>query len=149
MPHGSFFTWWPIIKMSQDGVPSNQEVEEALRPLKAPICPHLRLNDTCVASTYLKDCGRLRREFWTQETTVVCRFCDIRIRFIIKTEWHGPETLSLIILRKIRFPRSCTDRAWILHVADPADLKEYEEAWHAANVECWRKVGSTVYRAVF
>ena len=57
----SFLTWWPIMKMPQDGLPSDQEVEEALRPLKAPMCPHLCLNDAYVASAYLESRARLER----------------------------------------------------------------------------------------
>ena len=140
-PEGSFIIFWPILKMPQDGVPSNQEVEEALRSLKAPMCPHLRLNDACVASTYLKDCGRLQHEFWIWKTTTVCRFCHIEIRFIVRKHLRDPVTLNLVVLRRIEFLQSCTDRTWIRYVADPADLKEYEDAWHAANVECRRRLG--------
>ena len=33
------------MKMPRDAVPSYKEVREALRPLDAPVCPHLRLKD--------------------------------------------------------------------------------------------------------
>ena len=151
----TFVTFWPIVKMPQNGLPSNQDVEEALRLLKAPMCPHLRLNDTCVASAYLKDYAKLQGGFclpsrpdyenlMLSSERVVCVFCGISIQFM---PWSliGPATMSLVIFRGMESPRgcapwSCTDRGWICQVADPADVEEYEEAWHAANVECWRKV---------
>lgn len=160
----SFVTWWPIVKMPQDGLPSDQDVEEALRLLKAPLCPHLRLNDACVASAYLKDCASLQRgsclpsepdygSLMFSSERVVCKFCGISIQFIRKNLIR-PDTLTLVTLRRLKSPSgcapwSCTDRGWICQVADPADIEEYEEAWHAANVECWRKVESAIYRVRF
>ena len=150
----SFLTSWPIMKMPQAGLPSNQEVEEALRPLKAPICPHLRLNDACVAKAYLGSCGRPQRGLafgrgsrcrcliCHSDSRIACRFCNIRIQFIIRTRYYGPDTLGLTTARSLWYPSSCTDREWIRQVADPADLEEYEEAWYAASAECGRKVGS-------
>ena len=151
---GSFITLWPIVKMPQHGLPSHQDVEEALRPLKAPLCPHMRLNDACVASAYLKDRASLQwgarlnsrpdfRSLVFSSERVVCAFCGINIQFI-QTCLIGPETLSLVTLRRLESPQgcatlSCTDRGWICQVVDPADIKEYEEAWEAANLECWRR----------
>ena len=153
---GSFITFWPIIKMPRDGLPSNQDVEEALRVLKAPLCPHLRLNDACVAGAYLKDRANLQRDFCRHPSPdfrglilsserLVCIFCGISIQFLRNTLIGPPEMLTLITLRTLMSlrgcaPWSCTDRDWICQVADPADIEEYEEAWNAANVECRRKV---------
>ena len=60
---GSLVTFWPIMKMPQHGLPPNQDVEKALRLLRAPLCPHLRLNDARVASAYQKDCASLQWGF--------------------------------------------------------------------------------------
>ena len=151
---GGFVTYWPIVKMPQHGLPSNQVVEEALGLLRAPMCPHLRLNDTCVATAYINDCASLQgglclpsradfRSLMFSLERVVCKFCGISIQFIRK-QMVGPETLSLVILRRLEClkdsaPWSCTDPGWICQVADPDDIEEYEAAWHAANGECWRK----------
>lgn len=154
-----YVTCWPIVKMPRDGSPTVQDVEEALRLLKAPMCPHLRLNDACVASAYLKDRASLSRGpclgFVPNSKTlkfsserVVCIFCGISIRFIRENLWRSDtDTLSLVTLRKLESPSrcgpwSCTDRRWICQVADPTDIEEYEESWHAASAECWRNVKS-------
>ena len=60
----SVYSRWQIMRVSQDLVPSNKEVKEALRLLDAPICPHVRLNDTCVAHSYIPDRRKLQ---WTSE----------------------------------------------------------------------------------
>lgn len=162
---GSFVTWWPIVKMPQDGLPSDQDVEEALRLLKVPMCPHLRLNDACVASAYRKDCASLQRgsrlpsrpdyeNLMFSSEPVVCIFCGVRIQFIGRNLIQPADTLTLVTLRRLDAPSgcapwSCTDRGWICQVADPADIEEYEEAWHAANVECGRKVESAFDRSEF
>lgn len=162
-----YTTSWPIIRVTRNGTPSNEEVREALRPLNAPICPHLRLNDAYVASIYSQDCQKLRSIWNRPDPTPTCRcltcaskspltllprgeckFCGTDIQFCIKPESYGAETLQLVIMRdimrKIRGIQSCTDRAWINHVADPAGFEEYERAWQATNAECWRKVGSVM-----
>ena len=148
MSSGYFVTYWPIVKMPQHGLPSNQEVEEALRLLRAPMCPHLRLNDKCVASAYMNDCASLQerpdfRSLMISSERVLCTFCGISIQFV-RRRFVGPETLRLVIFRRLEclkesVPWSCTDPGWICQVADPDDIEEYETAWHAANVECWRR----------
>ena len=154
MSSGWFVTYWPILKMPEHGLPSNQDVEEALRPLRAPMCPHLRLNDTCVASAYMKDCASLQGGFCLpsrhdykrlilSSKRHVCAFCGISIEFV-RRRLVGPGTLSLVIFRELKClkgsaPWSCTDRGWICQVADPYDIEEYEAARHTANVECLRR----------
>lgn len=162
---GAFVTWWPIVKMPQKGLPSDQDVEEALCLLKAPLCPHLRLNDACVASAYLKDCASLQRgsclpsrpdyaSLMSPSKRVICTFCGIRIQFIRRTMFFPADALTLVTLRRLKVPLDgaswkCTDRGWICQVADPADIEEYEEAWHATNVECGRKVESAFHGPQF
>ena len=151
---GSFIRIWPIVKMPQHGLPSNQDVEETLRLLKAPMCPHLRLNDACVANAYLIDCAMPQRGCslpsrpdleipMLSSARAVCIYCGIRIQFI-QARLISPKTLSLAIFRRLESPKghatlSCTDRGWICQVAQPADIEEYEEAWEATNVNCWRR----------
>lgn len=144
----SIFTQWPIMPLSPNCQPSNQEVKEALRPLNAPICPHLRLNNAKVASLYL----RLRQNYPEldcqcliclsgQRFAEICGFCGAGINFTIRYEVNGWGALILKIRRFFKTQDGdCTDREWICHVADPGDFKEYEESWHAAAAECWRKL---------
>ena len=148
----SIFTQWPIMPVSPSCQPSNQEVKEALRPLNAPICPHLRLNNAKVASLYFQDCRRLRKNYPEldcqcliclsgQRFAEICGFCGAGINFTIRYEINGWGALMLAIRRFIKTQNGdCTDPEWICHVADPADFKEYEESWHAAAAECWRKL---------
>ena len=98
---GWFVTYWPIVKMPQHGLPSIQDVEEALRLLRAPMCPHLRLNDTCVASAYMTDCASLQerpdfRSLMLSSERVACTFCGISIQFV-RRRFVGPETLSQLL----------------------------------------------------
>ena len=149
----------PIMRVSRNRAPSNEEVKEALSSLTAPVCPHLRLNDACVASAYAQDClslccrwkshGRghsIASEWstWYSEsppTIAICNFCDVTIQFSKYENFRGlGETLDLAVVRRLWGIWSPTDRAWICHVADPADFKEYEEAWKATDAECWRRI---------
>ena len=57
---GSIIITWRIMRIPANSVPTSKEVMEALRPLDAPICPHLRLNDASVARLYDPRCQRLR-----------------------------------------------------------------------------------------
>ena len=147
----SCFTDWPIMKVPRDGVLSNEQVKEALNRLSAAVCPHLRLNDACVASVYVQGCHRLRRDrsdcrcptcSSIKLLTRVCDFCGTEILFSITDEWNGTETLRLFVIRTFRGEWSCTDREWICHVAEPADFEGYEREWQASNAECWRRVAS-------
>ena len=153
---GAYITVWPIMRVSPNRVPSSEEVNETLGPLNAPVCPHLRLNDPRVTGAYsqasplrrwrrygggiAQDC---RRDIHPSEPPLVelCNFCSTRIQFQIRHVSYGPETLYITIMRKFTKIRSCTDRAWIRHVADPADFEEYQRAWQASIAECRRKVG--------
>lgn len=152
----TYFTRWPIMRVVPNCVPSSEEVKETLGPLNAPVCPHLRLNDARVASAYSQD-GQLRRwRKYGRDTAkdcqrdnclsepplaVICNFCSTQIQFQIREVSYGPETLYITIVRNFTKIRSCTDRAWICHVADPADFEEYVRAWQASIAECRRKVG--------
>lgn len=146
----SCFTDWPIMKVPRDGVLSNEQVKEALNRLSAAVCPHLRLNEACVASAYLQDCHRLRQNrsdcrcptCSIKLLTRVCDFCGTEILFSITGEWNGTETLRLFVIRTFRGEWSCTDREWICHVAEPADFEGHEREWQASNAECWRRVAS-------
>lgn len=150
-------TDWPIMRVPRDGVLSNEEVKEALGRLGAATCPHLRLDDACVASVYHQDCRKLR---WNSSfsgsapdcrcsncplnkfCTVVCSFCGTGVLFRIKGERNGTETLRLLVTRTFREVWSCTDPAWICHLAEPADFEEYDREWQASSAECWRRVVS-------
>ena len=151
---------WPIMRAPQGLLPSHEEVKEALRPLHVPMCPHLRLNDACIASIYHPDCRRLRWETegvgvapdcqcrmcsLKQPRTVTCQFCDTRILFYIRTGCHGLETLNITTWRILRDTWGCIDRAWISQLARPADFDDYERAWQVTMAECWRKVGPISY----
>ena len=157
---GICLTSWPIMRVVPNSVPSSEEVNEALSSLNAPVCPHLRLNDAHVANAYsqdrqlrrwrkdwrdtAKDC---QRDIYTSEPPliVICHFCSTEVQFKIRAECYGPETLYVTILRRVTEIRSCKDRAWICHVADPADFEEYTTAWQASVAECRRKVGLVFY----
>lgn len=143
-------TLWRIMRVPLDCVPSNEEVKEALGPLNAPICPHLRLNDAVVANAYSQECRKLRGGLAldcqcsvclaSSSAGAFCEYCNIWIYFSIKSESYGLETLRIYIRRSFEEMSSCTDRAWIFHVSDPADFEEYEMAWQASNAECLQKV---------
>ncbi len=150
----------PIMRVPRNRAPSTEEVREALSSLNAPVCPHLRLNDACVASAYAQDCLSLRcwwrnhgrgffgpfflRTTWYSEsppTIAICNFCDVTIHFSKYENFRGlGEILDLAVVRHLEPIGSRTDRTWICHVADPADFKEYEEAWQATDAECWRRI---------
>ena len=139
-------------------VPSYKEVREALRPLEAPMCPHLRLKDACVGSFYHPDCQKISRN--PEETDIAlecgcglspsleepwiktCNFCGTMIFFDLEFKRAGLKTLTVTIARSIEGAPDCTDRAWIAQVAQPADFEEYERAWQATHAECLRRVGS-------
>ena len=161
--HRAICSWWPIMAMPHNYQPSFEEVKEALGPLNAPICPHLRLNNACIASDYVQECQHLQGVFWGGSYracqcwkcsshaplfTKICDFCDAEINFGIKSHFHfddGPDILALYIGRKLKSRwHDCTDRDWVCHVADPADFEEYEEAWYAANAECFRRTGCDI-----
>ena len=153
-----FFVSFRIMRVSRDLEPSYEEVKEALRPLDAPVCPHLRLNDACVASAYHRDCRKTRRNpdaigrapdcggglcpSERLRRTEICNFCDTILSFDIITERDGAKTLIVAIIRFIRRKLDCTDREWIAQLAQPADFEEYERAWQATHAECLRKVGT-------
>lgn len=153
----SYSTFWPIILVRGECVPSREQVKEALAPLNASMCPHLRLNDVRTAEFYHPDCQRLRcglgdnnpspdcgcslcsSDRWRFRT--VCDFCGTQLGFCIKEYGDiGIESLYLVSRRSIQDVRSPTDRSWICQVADPVDFEAYERAWHATAVECWKKV---------
>ena len=149
---------WSIMRIPANSVPTSKEVVEALRPLNAPICPHLRLNDASVARIYDSKCRKLdSNKDWDDPAsacrcsiclsgnrlTVVCSYCDTALRFGIRTDHHGRARFTLLIMRTTRFGRSCIDREWIAQVARPTDLEDYERAWEATNAECSRRVGSS------
>lgn len=155
-----YHTFWPIIVIRGECVPSREQVKEALGPLNAPMCPHLRLNDARIAKFYLPNCQRLRRGLGTNGPApdcgcwlcssesrfrTVCDFCGTQLVFYIKPYANsGMEALYLVLRRYIQDVRSPTDRSWICQVADPADFEAYERAWHATGAECWKKVISVL-----
>lgn len=159
-------TFWPIVVIRGECVPSRERVKEALGPLNAPVCPHLRLNDARIAQFYLPDCQRLRcglgengpapecgcwlcSSEWRRFRTV-CDFCGTQLVFYIKEYGDiGMEAVYLVLRRSIQDVRSPTDRSWICQVADPADIEAYERAWHATAAECWKKVGSVFEACVY
>lgn len=149
----TFYSKWPIMRVSANTAPSGEEVKEALRALDAPMCPHMRLNDAKVAAVYHPDCQKLRSNWPRGELapdpyssgpdfTVICNFCGIHVFFCIVPHRYGPDALSLLTRRSVECMWGCADRAWIAHVTQPADLEEYERAWEATNAECWRRFGS-------
>ena len=119
----------PIMRVPRDHVPSYEEVREALRPLEAPVCPHLRLNDVTFWHTNCR---------WSR----ACDFCGTVIYTQEISTYNGLTTLHVFMVRSIKEMRDCTDRAWVAQVAQPADFEEYERAWQATHVECLRRVGS-------
>ena len=154
----TYYTTWPIMTVRRECVPSKGQVQEALGPLDAPVCPHLRLNDARMADFYPPDCQRLRCRpdedsptphcgCWSCSSEwrfgTVCEFCDTQILFEIKPCASSDiEALHVIFRRSIQDVRSPTDRSWICQVADPADFEAYERAWSSTSAECRKKVGS-------
>ncbi len=159
-----FITGWPILVVPRNSLPSSEEVKEALGRLSAPICPHLSLNDACVASVYDQHCLRLRWNSLGRERGrerdpvsecrcflcssgkllgVVCELCGTEVRFRVEECRNNTEVLSLYVWRTIgRDVLRCPDREWIFQVAEPADFEEYEREWQASNAECRRRVPS-------
>ena len=154
----SCITGWPIMGVPRNSLPSNEEVKEALGRLSAPMCPHLSLNDACVASVYDQHCRRLRWDLASRERDpvaecqcflcssgklfgIVCELCGTEIRFGVQGRRNNTEILSISMWRTIgRDVLRCTDREWICQVAEPADFEEYEREWQASNAECQRRV---------
>ena len=132
-------------------------MKEALGPLKAPICPHLRLNDARVSDVYLQTCPRPQWIISRGYTlgAFVCNYCGTVILFHIESKVSGTDALHtdalhtdalhtvalhLVVARSIRHTWRCTDLAWIGQVADRADFEEYEQAWRTTNAECQRRM---------
>lgn len=68
-----YTTSWRIMKATHSNPPTNDQVKEALRPLSAPICPHLRLNDPYVSAWYLQGCRKLRWKWYQNSPNPDCR----------------------------------------------------------------------------
>ena len=146
---------WSIMRIPANSVPTSKEVVEALRPLNAPICPHLRLNDASVARIYDPKCEKVKD--WEGPAsgcrcsnclsgkwlTVVCSYCDTALSFGIRPDPRGWATFHLLIMREPQFGLTCIDRRWIARIARPTDLEDYERAWEATNAECLRRLGSS------
>ena len=148
---------WPIMRIPANSVPTSQEVVEALRPLNAPICPHLRLNDASVARIYDSTCQNLERDKLSgdpastcrcsaclsdEPLTVICSYCDTSIMFGIQPNHHrGGTRFYLIIMRTNQFGLSGSDRRWKSQVAPAADWEDYKRAWEATNAVCSRRAG--------
>ena len=145
---------WSIMRIPINSVPTSKEVVEALRPLDAPICPHLRLNHASVARVYDSRCQIFRsNKSWSQAAsdcrcstclsgkvlTVVCSYCDTVIRFDIQPDHSGWANFYLFITRTDRFGQSCSHRDWIAQVARPTDFENYNRAWEATTAECSRR----------
>ena len=136
---GNFIFILQIMKMSHDAVPSYKEVREALRPLDAPVCPHLRLKDAYIGNSNYLDCRKIR---WNEQWSNKCNFCRTKISSEIEPNFDGSKTLTVTIRRDLRGTSGCNDRAWVAQVAQPEDFEEYERAWQATHAECLRKVKS-------
>ena len=156
--NNAYITFWPIMRVPSNHMPSNGEVKEALSTLNAPVCPHLRLNDPCIARACVEDCLGLGCTYTGENfdqvcqcrkcsvapypLIVTCNFCGTQILLAIRNQYSDSgreEILNVIVMRSVERGVTCTDRAWICHVADRADFKEYEEAWRVTEAECWRK----------
>ena len=160
---GPIIIMWSIMRIPMNSVPTSKEVEDALRPLEAPICPHLRLNDASVARIYDSRCQKFRsNKDWRQPVsdcrcstclsgkllTVVCSYCDTVISFGVQPDhsgYRGWANFYLLITRTNRFGSNCFHRDWIAQVARRTDLEEYKRAWEATNAEIARRDGSTFY----
>ena len=129
---------WSIMLIPANSVPTSKEVVEALRPLEAPVCPHLRLNDASVARIYDPRCQNLHDDKnWAdpgsvcrcsvcvsgKRLTVVCGYCDTSILFDIQPH-RGQARFSLLIHRTHLLGRSRINREWIAQIVRPADLEE-------------------------
>ena len=152
----TFFSTWTILKVPPEFRPSCEEVREALHSLDAPVCPHLRLNDTCIWRGYDPDCQKLDWKRGRTDSapecrcqkcssglprTVICNFCDARTVFDIMSHHHWGPTLDVCTVRSTRSYWHRTDRAWLAQTANPADFEEYKRAWQATHAECLRRVG--------
>ena len=144
---------WSIMRIPANSVPTSEEVVEALRPLNAPICPHMRLNDASVARIYDPKCSNKN---WDDPAPacrcsvclsggplpVICSYCNTSLGCNIQPNRSSRAKFCLFIMRTTRFGRSCIDRDWIAQVARPDDLEDYKRAWEATNAECSRRLGS-------
>lgn len=144
---------WRILKATRTDPPSNEQVREALRPLTAHICPHLRLNDPDVSGSYFQ-CRILRWDVNSPRPDCQCSGCLLKPESDLTTEGRCPYcdttfffwilfvhdiqslALTLVIKRRMTAYWSCTDEAWIAQMTDPADFEEYESAWHATKAIC-------------
>lgn len=155
-------TRWSIMQIPANSVPTRKEVVEALRPLNAPICPHLRLNDARVARIYDPKCQKLhgitsRKCFdlfqacscsvcsSAERLRLICSYCGTEAMFSIKVDFSNRTVFDLFIIRSIyylgsSYLGSSSGLDWICQVARPTDLEDYERAWEATNAECLRKL---------
>ena len=150
---------WPVIVLDMDNfAPSKRSVEAVLAPLSLPICRHLRFNDPFISGLYSPDCERLRlglydglrapkcycsscswqrlrpesEWYYFEGTGGWCENCKTFISFRIRRKEECRPVLQLVVQRRLKDFRDCTDDAWIEQVSDPADFHEFEQAWYAA-----------------
>ena len=154
---------WHIMKATHTNPPSNDQVKEALRPLTAHVCPHLRLNDPYVSGFYFQDCRRLRWDFEGPYPDCQCSVCSPKsfpelspegkceycgttfFFYLWPTNSICTEALEVTIDRKTKRSWRCTDSAWIAQVTDPTDFDEYESAWHTTNAVCEGRFEETCF----
>ena len=153
----SFISKFPIMRVPRDHVPSYEEVREALRPLDAPVCPHLRLNNVCEGTLYHQSCPKKRldpggidgthcgyglRSSLEEPWWKACNFCGAMIFLNFVKDHQEPKTLIALVVRSFQGTSGLNGRAWVAQVAQPADFEEYRRAWQATHAECMRKLRS-------
>lgn len=157
---GKRATIWRLMNVHNGIFPSDEEVKGALRPLQAPICPHMRLSDPCVPDVYNHNCEKLRRGFDSIEADCSCSSCssDPWPQFVRRGEckscgtyflfyneglgYRRAATLNLMVQRNIEISRDCTDSAWIAQATNFDDFEELESAWRATNLLCGQRLGA-------
>ena len=61
-----------------------------------------------------------------------CESCGAEVYFKAEGDWKGGEVLNLVVHRRIRSFRGCTDPAWIEQVTDLAEFDGLYRRWYAA-----------------
>ena len=151
---------WPIaVLRDKRDAPSNEFVEDILGHMNVSICKHLRSSDAFVSRLYSPDCEKLRGKgelppycrcsscawqlshpvpaeypglFRSLFTGGHCESCGTEVHFCISAYSDSGWMLELVVKKKIRSFRGCTDRAWIEQVTNPVEFEGLERKWYAA-----------------
>ena len=129
---------WPLIKLrAGQALPSTSQVENALRPLTASVCPHFKMNDPFVFRRYSPDCGKLFNLSFPRSLWLPCRCkaclrqepncpeCGAEVSFDVTEDY-----LKVFVQRKGGEFNGVMDPIWIKQLAFPANFERLKKAWN-------------------